>query len=233
MTISGNTTAAPFGDITGYASTNVPAYSNANDSYVSESYNYLHGVYTGMKWQCVEFSRRWLFIRTGCVFDNIDSAADMWGQTNTVQRVTDKRCFPFIKYPNGSSVAPKNGSLLIYKKGPNVPYGHVAVIVDVLPGYIRVAEQNYYPYYWSGNYSRQIPVVFADGKYYLMNDYPIFGWMTVVNIDKLQPLDQSSIDTITALNGTSPDFICRSSAVLNQEKLFFLIFFSILTLSVS
>jgi hypothetical protein len=118
-TISGNGTIAPFNAIQGYASTNVPAYSNGNDSHPEES-NYLYKVYTGIKWQCVEFARRWLFIRNGCVFHQIVGAVDIWSEV-------DKKCFNFTKYPNGSSSPPKNEALLIYGRSPDSPlYGHDA-----------------------------------------------------------------------------------------------------------
>ncbi|CAF4243962.1 unnamed protein product, partial [Adineta steineri] len=73
-----NTRKVPFNEIMGYASTNVEAYSNGNDTYTSKENSYLYGIYMGIKWQCVEYSRRWLFIRKGCVFKSIEGAADMW-----------------------------------------------------------------------------------------------------------------------------------------------------------
>ena len=211
-TISGNRTNAPFGAITGYASSNVPAYSNGNDSYISDQFNCLYGVYTGIKWQCVEYARRWLFIHKGCVFGDVDGAADIWNLT-TVQRVVDQKIFIFKSHPNGSPSPPQNESLVIYtRSSADIPYGHVSVIVDVLPDYIRVAEENYDPYYWSGNYSRQIPYVLRQGMYYIEDNYPIFGWMTVEDDNQTKPLDQSIIDQIIQLKKTSPDLICLSNA---------------------
>jgi glutathionylspermidine amidase/synthetase len=63
-------------------------------------------IFTGMTWQCVEYARRWLFIRKGCVFDTVVGAADMWTQLNNVQRVVDRKCFNLKKYPNGSPSPP-------------------------------------------------------------------------------------------------------------------------------
>lgn len=215
-------TAAPYNVITGYASTNVPAYSNGNDSHTSNEWNFLYGVFTGMKWQCVEYARRWLFIRKGCVFDSIDGAKDIWNLT-IVQRVVDKKCFTLKSHPNGSPYRPQNESLLIYKGStPDIPFGHVAVIVDVLPDAIRVAEENYNPYYWTGNYAREIPYVFRNGSYFIDDYYSIFGWMTVEDNNETKPLDQSTIDIIQKLNGTSPDFICQNNARKHYLSIFFL-----------
>ena len=212
-TISGNTTNAPYGAITGYASTNVAAYSNGNDSYTSNEGYYLYGVYMGMKWQCVEYARRWIFTRKGCVFDSVDSAVDIWNQLTFVQRVVDNKCFSFKKYPDGSPNPPKNESLIIYKNDTkDMPFGHVAVIIDVLPNFIRVAEENYYPYYWLGNYSRQIPYGLINGSYYIQDDYPIFGWISIEDNNQTNPLDQATINDIIKLNQSAPSFVCTNNA---------------------
>ena len=214
-TVLSNGPNATYGVITGYASTNVPAYSNGNDSYTSDDDHVLHGIFMGMKWQCVEYARRWLFIRKSCVFDSIEGAADMWVELNMVQRVVDGQCFALKQHLNGSPDPPKNESLLIYtRSGSEMPFGHVAVIVDVSPGFIRVAEENYDAYYWSGNYSRQIPYVLINGSYYIEDHYPIFGWMSVVDdSNQLKPLDQSTIDAIIQLNETFLDFTCPKNGI--------------------
>ncbi|CAF4086031.1 unnamed protein product, partial [Rotaria sordida] len=100
--LSRNIPLAPFNEILGIASTNVPAYSNGNDSYTSQEYYYLYGVYMGMKWQYVEYARRCFFMRKGCVFQSVEGVADVWSQ--------------------GSPYPPKNESLLIYSRSdPDMP----------------------------------------------------------------------------------------------------------------
>ncbi|CAF4500550.1 unnamed protein product, partial [Rotaria sp. Silwood2] len=199
----GNTTHVAYGEIMGYASTNVPAYSNENDTYVSYESHYLYGVYMGMKWQCVEYARRWLFIRKGCVFKSIVGAADIWTEVDSVQRVIDGKCFPLKKHPNGSPLPPKNESLLIYtRSGIDMLYGHVAMIVDILPDFIRVAEENYDFSYWSRNYSREIPYRMINGSYYVEDEYPVFGWMTVEDNNQAKPLDEATINILIKLNGS-------------------------------
>ncbi len=189
-----------FGLVLGTASTNVPAYSNGDDSYVSMRHNSLYGVYMGMKWQCVEYARRWLFIRKGCTFKDVDMASDMWYQLSYVERVVDGRHFPLKRYPNGSPTPPKKDSFIIYKQNSVFPVGHVAVIVDVVPGYIRIAEQNYYFDYWRYDYARQISLIFQNGYYYI-NDDRIYGWMEIQDNNQLKPLDAATIKIISAQNG--------------------------------
>jgi glutathionylspermidine amidase/synthetase len=84
---------APFDVVQGIASTNVPAYSNEHDDFVSFEGFYIHGIFTGFKWQCVEFARRWLLLRKSCIFQNVMSAADMWRKLTYIERVTDGQKF--------------------------------------------------------------------------------------------------------------------------------------------
>jgi len=48
----------PFNKVQGIASTNVHAYSNGHDDFFSVERHYLHGIFMGFKWQCVEFARQ-------------------------------------------------------------------------------------------------------------------------------------------------------------------------------
>jgi glutathionylspermidine amidase/synthetase len=181
---------APYSAIVGIASSNVPAYSNGNDTYYSNENSFLNGIYMGLKWQCVEYARRWTYIRRSSIFESVEGANDMWNQLKYIERVSDKAQFPLRTHANGSPNPPINESYLIYQVQKDMPYGHVAVIVDVLPNAIRVAEQNFYFYYWPYNYARQIPVEFINGLYYIKDQYEVYGWMEIDDNQELIPLEQ-------------------------------------------
>lgn len=56
---------SPFGAVNGQDASGVIGYSNCNDSFVSDEESYVNAgvpspVYAGLKWQCVEYGRRWL-----------------------------------------------------------------------------------------------------------------------------------------------------------------------------
>jgi glutathionylspermidine synthase len=182
---------APFNEIQGIASTNVPAYSNEYDDFIAFEGFYVHGIFTGFKWQCVEFARRWLLLRKSCIFQNVGSAADMWQELKYVECVTDGRKFPIKTYSNGCSAKPQCDSFLIYPRSDENPFGHIAVICEVQEDFIRVAEQNYQFHYWSNNYSRQIPMIKHNDLYYIEDYYNVYGWMVIENNDQLKPLNQS------------------------------------------
>jgi glutathionylspermidine synthase len=181
----------PYNEIQGVASTNVPAYSNEADDYISFEGCYIHGIYTGYKWQCVEYARRWLLLRKSCIFQDFASAADMWKELKYVERVTDGRKFSIKTYSNGSSNKPQCESFVIYPRGKEIPFGHITIICEVQEDFIRVAEQNYRFHYWPGNYSRQIPMVKRDGLYYINDYYDVYGWMEIENNDQLTPFNPS------------------------------------------
>jgi hypothetical protein len=58
---------SPFGIVNGQDASGVIGYSNCNDSFVSDEESYVSAggptpVYAGLKWQCVEYGRRWLIL---------------------------------------------------------------------------------------------------------------------------------------------------------------------------
>ncbi len=199
---------APYNAIVGVASSNVPAYSNGNDTYYSNENSFLYGVYMGLKWQCVEYARRWTFIRKSSIFQSVEGANDMWTQLTYIERVSDKQQFPLKRHSNGSPNPPINESYLIYPIQKDMPYGHVAVIVEVLPNAIRVAEQNFYFYYWPNNYAREIPVVFRDGLYYIGDQYVVYGWIEIDVNQQLKPLDELTATKIQTKDERIIDSAC-------------------------
>ena len=65
-------------------------YSNGNSDYISDEYNEVGTIYYGMKWQCVEYSRRWLIQQYRYTFESVDGAADIWSLDNFVNVDTSK-----------------------------------------------------------------------------------------------------------------------------------------------
>jgi len=171
---------APFGEVLGVGMGKVPAYSNCNAGCVVFSPNKKDGTYTGIKWQCVEYARRWLLVNKGVVYGDVDIAADIWG-LNYVTRVKDKVKLKMVTYPNGSETGPRIGDLIIYARA-YLKTGHVAVIsaIDSKSQTIHVLEQNFKNTKWPGNYARSIPYIKQGNKYWLLDSY-LLGWKHVTN----------------------------------------------------
>ena len=123
--------------------------------------NYVNGQYTGLKWECVEYARRWFIQVRGITFEDVATAEDLW-KLKTAKAKSKK-----IAFTNGKGIPPV-GALLIYRKTNKAPYGHVAVVVKVNRVTVDIAEQNYSLKKWKG-YSRRIH----------MTDPDIIGWKMV------------------------------------------------------
>lgn len=167
---------SPYGKVLGVSKRGIEAYSNCHSNCVIYEPNKWQGTYTGIKWQCVEYARRWLLVNKGAVYGDVDTAADIWHKINTLTEVKTNKILPLESLLNGSKQAPQVGDLLIYAKEFNNT-GHVAVVIDVDldNGVIEVGEQNYNNEVWPENYARKIELVKKGNIYWLLDRY-ILGW---------------------------------------------------------
>ena len=108
---------------------------NLNNNNNSNS-NYYNGIYTGIKWQCVEFARRYLIVTHGITFSDVTSAF----------QIPDAK---FTTLDGKQNIEVRNdlqvGSLIVWPKNymANSVDGHVAVVSSITPTGITVVEQNY------------------------------------------------------------------------------------------
>lgn len=173
--------ASSYGDKLGVSRLGVEAYSNCNADCVIFEPNHWNGTYTGIKWQCVEYARRWLLQNRRAVYGDVDIAADIWDKIDHLTEVGTNKRLPLESHLNGSQQPPRKGDLLIYAKAFNNT-GHVAVVIDVDhdAGYVKVAEQNYSNKPWSADYARRIELIDKSGRYWLLDGY-LLGWKSVVD----------------------------------------------------
>lgn len=166
---------SPYGELLGSAE-GTQAYSNCNSDCVVFEPNRERGTYTGIKWQCVEFARRWLVQNRGLTYGDVDVAADIWRSIPHFTRLANGAQVPVDNHPNGSANVPQQGDLLVYAR-EYLGTGHVAVVVTAEPskGYITVAEQNFDNRKWLGNHARKIELLEKNGRYWLLDAY-LLGW---------------------------------------------------------
>jgi glutathionylspermidine amidase/synthetase len=105
--------ATRFGEVLGDSPSDVVAFSNCRPDCVVPEANTIDGTYTGLKWQCVEYARRWLLMNRGAVFGDVDIAADIWTEIDVLTRVSDQTTIPLVGRLNGSDRPPQIGDLLI------------------------------------------------------------------------------------------------------------------------
>ena len=168
-----------YGIVLGKSPAGVPAYSNCNADCVIFEPHHLNEIYTGIKWQCVEYARRWLLHERGVVFGDVDIAADIWAMQEVTNPVT-KQTFKFDSNVNGANALPERGDLLIYGKD-YLGTGHVAVVVaiDEKKQTIQVAEQNFKNTQWQDKHAREIAYTTRDDRIWLLDSY-LIGWKQLV-----------------------------------------------------
>lgn len=176
-----NNCVSPYGQVLGTSRRGVEAYSNCHSSCVVHEPSYWKETYTGIKWQCVEYARRWLLVNRGMVYASVDIAADIWSDIDHLTKVSTGRKLPLESHPNGSLQPPRVGDLLVYATDFQGT-GHVAVVIDVdyEGGFIEVAEQNYNNEPWPGDFARRIELVNKDDNYWLLDEH-LLGWKHTMN----------------------------------------------------
>lgn len=192
-----NNLSEPFGSLLGIAPGGVPAYcsdyATADPAQLPDRHSFRHyegDVYTGYKWQCVEFARRWLLLNYGYVFDDIAMAYDIF-RLHSVKCVKTHRRLPLFAFANGSLRHPEPGAMLIWQEGGEFETtGHVAIITEVFADKVRIAEQNVEFTRWGEgrNFSRELNAhTTADGHYWIACSYEdaeILGWMLQTDDDQ-------------------------------------------------
>ena len=157
-----------FGEIIGITDQGVIAFSNENSDHQA---NYYQGIYTGLKYECVEFARRWLIIVYGITFESVDHAKDIYNLNNFSNNIPIKKCI------NGSDKI-SFGDLVIWtNQGEFKEHGHVAVVVKIKNNQVYIAEQNTTNESWKNKkYSRKL----LFNNILIDKEYPntkIIGWI--------------------------------------------------------
>jgi glutathionylspermidine amidase/synthetase len=179
-----------FGAVQGVTIEGVIAYSSDYDSVNEAQYpdrkafrSYYDGIYMGYKWQCVEFARRWLYINLGLIFNDVSMAYEIF-KLRSIRDVINHTELPLHAFANGSLRHPQPGCLLIWDEGGEFEHtGHIAIITEVFPDKIRVAEQNMNFASWpqGKHYSREIAAKIGEkGDYWLkcaFSGSTILGWV--------------------------------------------------------
>ena len=167
-----------YGVVLGKSPAGIPAYSNCNSACVVFEPNHINDIYTGIKWQCVEYARRWLLHENRVVFGDVNIAADIWALPH-VKNPFSRELFKFMSIVNGAVDSPRRGDLLIYSK-EYLGTGHVAVVtaVNEMQQTVQVSEQNYANTLWEDSFAREIKFTKKKNKIWLLDPY-LIGWKRI------------------------------------------------------
>jgi len=147
-----NAPSAPqgFGLILG-VNAGVTSYSNGSSLFVGGQEEQTP---TGIRWQCVEYARRWWQSQLGVVFSPVETADEIWRRPPLASLVSTGQTVPMELFKNGGKMPPARGDLVIYPTVVNsvkFSAGHVAVVVgvDEMARQVLLAEQNFSNQAWA------------------------------------------------------------------------------------
>lgn len=137
----------------------VSAY--ASSDYLLKEINHVtwqgQQILSGRRWECVEFARRYIIQTKGILFKDVGRAEEIWDMT-TFFNLRTKSDIPCKHYRVGETM-PQRGDLLVWAASEDMPFGHVAVIVQAngtdKRGAVKIAEQNWDDWV-APHYSRMI-----------------------------------------------------------------------------
>lgn len=149
----------------------IAVYYNGNDfTNVSGRNIAADGYNLGLKYQCVEFVKRYYYEHLGHKMPNTyGHAKDFFDQRLGDKGYNQKR--GLTQYRNVREYAPEVNDILVYNGYAGNRFGHVAIVSYVGTDYIEIVQQN------MGTKSRvRIPLV-KYMQYYTVADYNILGWL--------------------------------------------------------
>jgi len=130
------------------------------------------GYNLGLKYQCVEFIKRYYFERYNHRMKNTwGHAKDFYNFNVADGDINEDR--GLVQFSNGSKSKPIVGDIIVFGRSIFNPYGHVAIVSGVNDHTIEIAQQN------SGHIfsSRELIPLAKKGEGWFVFDPRTLGWL--------------------------------------------------------
>lgn len=146
----------------------VIVYHNGSMSNVSGR-NVVDGYNVGLRYQCVEFVKRYYLEHYGHRMPNsYGHAKDLFNPAVKDGELNSDR--GLRQYTNPSAEAPEVGDLVVFDGWRGNPYGHVAIVSAVEHGEVEVVQQN------TGSTRATYDLDLVDGRW-RVDERRILGWL--------------------------------------------------------
>lgn len=130
------------------------------------------GYNLGLKYQCVEFTKRYYFQYLNHKMpDSYGHAKDFFDHKLADGELNKKR--NLMQYTNPSTLKPEVDDFLIFDKTNSNQFGHVAIVSIVTDKFIEIIQQNPGPFQKS---RVEIPISYHDGKWKIKHKNTL-GWL--------------------------------------------------------
>lgn len=136
------------------------------------------GYNLGLRYQCVEFVKRYYFERHGHRMpDTYGHAKDFFDRRLSDGSLNAKRAM--LQFHNGSAAQPLAEDLLVFAPTLFNRYGHVAIIASVGADSLQIAQQNPGPF---GHSREDMPLAQREGRWYIGQSH-VLGWLRLPPTD--------------------------------------------------
>jgi hypothetical protein len=147
-------------------------YYNGSVSHVEGRHVAEDGYNLGLKYQCVEFVKRYYYEHLKHKMpDSYGHAKDFFDPAIDDGKRNNKR--GLIQFVNPSSSKPEADDLIIFSETDSNPYGHVAIVSRVSEHELEIIQQNPGPYSSS---RATFSLSSNDGKWRIGNER-VLGWL--------------------------------------------------------
>jgi len=132
------------------------------------------GYNLGLKFQCVEFVKRYYYqIYDHKMPNSYGHAKDLFDKSLNDKAYNVKR--GLMQYRNVREYRPKKDDILVYDAHEGNPYGHVAIISKVTDNEVEIVQQN------MGKTTRKTIALVNFETYWTIADYNVLGWLRKEN----------------------------------------------------
>ncbi len=149
-------------------------YYNGGVDNVLERNLTIDGYNIGLKYQCVEFVKRYYYeCLNHKMPDSYGHAVNFFDKDLKDGTKNTKR--DLIQYSNSSFSKPQSNDIIVFDKTLFNPYGHVAIISKVKDKSIEVIQQNPGPF----SSSREVFAMIRKGNKWKVEGNRVLGWLRI------------------------------------------------------
>lgn len=154
----------------------VEVYYNGGVGHTGERNVSEDGYNIGLKYQCVEFVKRYYYeFYHHKMPDSYGNAKDFFDQSLKDGQLSKKR--NLMQFTNPSKSKPVIGDLVIFDGTAGNPYGHVAIVSNVTSQSIEIIQQNPGPF----ASSRAIIELDSNSNGFKIQETRLLGWLRMNN----------------------------------------------------
>ncbi|MFM7710968.1 MAG: CHAP domain-containing protein [Ferruginibacter sp.] len=150
----------------------VYVYYNGSIDHVSGRSVTADGYNLGLRYQCVEFVKRYYYQALHHQMpDSYGHACDFFDASLMDGQQNSRRAL--MQFSNPSTCKPQVGDIIVFNKTTSNPYGHVAIVSAINDNVLELIQQNAGP---RGKSRVRLPLVCQRGQWFLKQDH-VLGWL--------------------------------------------------------